>query len=106
MARKSPQNKYVDIRPWVKVAVAQEDAKPSNPMWKGEPSEEEIIKEQQKRMRFLRKHGKTDPCAKSLAERLQSCRPRRRCLSGACLLCGRLLQRWSVRQSRKFIETI
>jgi hypothetical protein len=31
--------------PWVKTAVAEEDAKPSNPMWKGEPNEE---KNQQK----------------------------------------------------------
>ena len=42
MSIEIPQNKYADIRPWVKMAVTQEDAKPSNPMWKGEPSEEKI----------------------------------------------------------------
>ncbi len=103
--KKSPrEKKYGDIKPWVKIAVAQEDAKPSNPMWKGEPREDKIIEAQQKRIRFLRKHGKTDPRAKSLAERLQSCRPRRRCLSGACPECGRLLQRWFVRACKRFIS--
>ena len=103
MSKQSPQIKYADIRPWVKTAVAQEDAKPPTPMWTGKPSEEKINKEHQKRIRFLRKHGKTDPRANSLAERLQFCRLRRRCLSGACLLCGRLVQRWFVRRSKKFI---
>ena len=104
MMKKSPQvNHDPDIRPWVKMAVGQEDVKPPDWMWKGEPSEEKIIKEHQKRIRFLRMHGETDPRARTAAERLDSCRPRRRCLSGACLLCGRLLQRWFVRASKRFI---
>jgi hypothetical protein len=39
MSKKSGQIKYADIRPWVKTGVAEEDAKPLNPIWKGEPSE-------------------------------------------------------------------
>ena len=57
--KKSPrEKKYADIKPWVKIAVGQEDGKPQNPMWEGEPSEDKITAEQQKRIRFLRKHGK------------------------------------------------
>jgi hypothetical protein len=103
MFGKSSQENYADIRPWVKTAVSQEETKPQNPMWKGEPSEEKIAQEQQKRIRFLFKHGSNDPELEAVAKRLESCRPRRRCLSGACLLCGRLLQRWFVRASKPFI---
>ena len=53
MLKKSNQENYADIRLWVKTAVSQEAAKPQNPMWKGEPSEDKIAKEQQKRIRFL-----------------------------------------------------
>ena len=103
MLKKSNQENYADIRPWVKTAVSQEETKPQNPMWKGEPSEEKIAQEQQKRIRFLFKHGRNDPEVEAVAKRLESCRSRRRCLSGACLLCGRLLQRWFVRASKPFI---
>jgi len=105
MSKKSTQANYADIKPWVKIAVAQEGAKPADPLWKDEPSTEKIAKLQQQRIRFLRKHGKTDPRAKSVAERLASCHPRRRCRSGACLQCKRLLQRWFVRGSKRFIAT-
>src|SRR6266404_8923298 len=43
------------------------------------------------------------PAALTLADRLELCEPKHRCLSGACPECGRLLQRWFVRRSRKFI---
>ena len=52
MPEKSRQNSYADIRPWVKIAVAQEDAKPSDQLWENEPSEEKINKEHQKRICF------------------------------------------------------
>ena len=103
MFKKSNQNDYADIIPWVKKAVSQEETTPQNPMWKGEFSEEKIAKEQQKRIRFLFKHGRNYPKVEAVAKRLESCRPRRRCLSGACLQCGHLLQRWFVRGSKRFI---
>lgn len=73
MSIKSEQNKYADIRLWVKIAVAEEDAKPSSRLWKGEPSKEIVNEEHQKRIRFLHRCRGNDPRAKSLAERLQSC---------------------------------
>jgi hypothetical protein len=54
MLKKSTQENYADIGPWVKAAVSQEDAKPQNPMWNGEPSEEKVSQWQQERIRFLR----------------------------------------------------
>jgi len=68
-----------------------------------EPTAEFAYKERVKRIKFLRKHGKTDPKAAVLAHRLESCESDQRCLSGACPECGRLFQRWFVRRSKKFI---
>ena len=71
MFGKSSQENYADIRPWVKTAVSQEKTKPQNPMWKGEPSEEKIAQGQQKRIRFLFKHGRNDPEVEAVAKRLE-----------------------------------
>jgi hypothetical protein len=103
MFGKSSQENYADIRPWVKTAVAEEDANPPDQLWKNEPSAKTILQKHEKRVRFLRKHGKRDLKARDLADRLESCHPRRRCLSGACAQCAQLLQRWFVRQLKKFI---
>ena len=103
MAKKNRQNDYPDVRPWVKVAVAEESRRPGKQLWKGEPTPEQINKEQAKRVRFLRKNGKTSPRAEVLADRLGGCQLDQRCLSGACPQCAQLLQRWLVRRSKKFI---
>ena len=103
MAKKIKQTSYRDVRPWAKGAVAEEDKRPAKRLWKGERTPEQVKKEQAKRVRFLRKNGRTEPRADRLADRLEHCRPDQRCLSGACLQCAQLLQRWFVRQSRKFI---
>ena len=42
MSKKSQRNKCPDIRPWVE--GHQEDAESPDPLWKGELSEDEIIK--------------------------------------------------------------
>ena len=44
-----------------------------------------------------------NPKSTQIAVRLENCQPNQRCLSGACLQCAQLLQRWFVRQSKKFI---
>ncbi len=61
-------------------------------LWKKEPSAEYIHDEHLGRIKFLRKHSATNPAALTLG-----------CLSGACPECGRLLQRWFVRRSKKLI---
>jgi len=78
---------------------------PPNSLWKKEPTAEFTYGERLKRIKFLRKHSKTDPKAMVVAHRLESCEPDYRCLSGACPECGRLFQRWFVRRSKKFIAT-
>ena len=103
MARKRKGNDYPDVKPWVRVAVAQEDNRPSHQLWKGAPSPEMTSKEHRKRLGFLRKHGRMNPKSTQIAVRLENCRPDQRCLSGACLQCAQLLQRWFVRRSKKLI---
>ncbi len=44
-------------------------------------------------VKLLRRHGKSDPAAMKLAAKLDSCRPRQRCLSLACPACCRAEQR-------------
>ena len=100
MARKRKGNDYPDVKPWVRVAVAQEDNRPSHQLWKGAPSPEMTSKEHRKRLGFLRKHGRMNPKSTQIAVRLENCQPDQRCLSGACLQCAQLLQRWYVRAPR------
>jgi hypothetical protein len=101
----SPKN-YSNVKTWVVKAIAEESNNPPDRMWKGEPSAETISEEQLKRIRFLRKHGKTDPTLNLIVDRLDQCEKGNRCCSGACQQCSRLFQRFYVRQSRKTIQNI
>src|SRR5207244_916562 len=51
-----------------------------------------------------RRHRQAHPAAERVAERLQSCDSRARCLSGACPECCRAHQRWFVDNSRRLIR--
>jgi hypothetical protein len=84
-------------------AIRDESQYEPDILWKEEPSAECVSNDRLRRIKFLRKHNKTDPKAEALADRLESCEPEQRCLSGACPECGRLFQRWFVRRSRSFI---
>jgi hypothetical protein len=44
-------------------------------------------------IKLLRRHGNSDPAAMKLATKLDTCRPRQRCLSLACHECRRAAQR-------------
>jgi hypothetical protein len=101
----SPKN-HSNAKAWVVKAIAEESNNPPDEMWKGEPSAEKISEEQLKRIRFLRKHGKTDSELNSIADCLELCEPRNPCCSGACPQCSRLFQRFYVRQSRNPIQDI
>jgi hypothetical protein len=96
-------HKCQDVKPWVIAAITDESRYPADRLWKKEPTAEFTYDERLRRIKFLRKHSKTDPKAAVLALRLESCEPDQRCLSGACPECGRLFQRWFVRCSKKFI---
>jgi hypothetical protein len=96
-------DKCIDVKKWVIAAIRDEEDYSSDPLWKNAPSAEEMYEERLRRIKFLRKHGRIFPDAAAVADRLESCEPGRRCLSGACPECGRLFQRWFVRRSGKFI---
>lgn len=77
--------KSSNAKAWVVKAIAEEGKNPPDRMWKKEPSAETISDEQLKRIRFLRKHGKTDPTLILIADCLDQCEKRNRCYSGATL---------------------
>ena len=89
---------------WVITAIRNEKRHPSDQLWKGEPTAEEAKKHRFKRIEFLRRHGKASPDALQLADRLDNCSRRTRCISGACPECGRLFQRAWVRATQKPIS--
>ena len=95
-----------NAKAWIVKAIAEESKKPFDQMWKKEPGAEKISDEQLKLIRFLRKHGQTDPALILIADCLDRCEKGTRCCSGACLECGRLFQRFYVRRSKTVIRDI
>jgi hypothetical protein len=53
---------------------------------------------------LLRRHGKGHRTALALADRLDECAPRQRCMSGACPECCRAHQRWFVAHAGQLIQ--
>jgi hypothetical protein len=103
MQRKFNLDKCFDENKWVIAAIADEEGYAPDPLWRDAPSAEKMYGERLRRIKFLRKHCRIFPDAAAVADRLETCRPGQRCLSGACPECGRLFQRWFVRRSKKFI---
>ena len=95
-----------NIKKWAVVAIKEERENPPHQMWKNEPTPEDRETERLKRVRFCRKHSKADPELNLIADCLESCGPRKPCYSGACPECGRLFQRFYVRQSKGVIRDI
>jgi hypothetical protein len=91
------------VKPWVISAIKDEGQFPADRLWKKEPTAEYVHKERLRRIKFVRKHSTTNPEAQIVADRLESCDPEHRCLSGACPECGKLFQRWFVRRSKKLV---
>jgi hypothetical protein len=100
----SSARKYPDFKPWVITAIAEEEKKPDTQLWRKEPSAEYQLDERLRRIKFFRKHSKYDPPLNAIVDRLESCERRDRCRSGACPECGRLIQRWFVRESKRLIH--
>jgi hypothetical protein len=94
---------YPDKKPWVIAAIAEEERKPSDLLWRKAPSADDAYTARLQRVRFLQKYVEKDSSLKFFAERLDACEPRNRCLSGACPECSRLFQRWFVRRSKQYI---
>ena len=99
----SDSDNYADIKTWVQKAIAEEEQRPNERLWTGERSAEYQLNERFRLIRFFRKHQKTGPLFKCIADRLELCERGNRCCSGACPECGRLLQRCFVRKSKGLI---
>ncbi len=69
------------------------------PHWKNQPTSADAIVERISRIRLFRKHDD-----RKLARKLNSCKPDRRCRSGACPECTRAIQRQFVRQTYKLAQ--
>jgi hypothetical protein len=65
---------------------------------------EEATEKRKKIVKLLKRHGGTNSRANDVRERLSSCKPERRCLSGACPLCLRADQRWFVSQVNELLK--
>ncbi len=61
--------------------------------------------ERKRAIKRLRRFGKDNPKALRVADRLASCQPDSRCMSGACPECARAWQRWSVAATAAFLES-
>src|SRR5437773_9142719 len=85
-----------DIKPYLAKTIIGESSLPNVRLWKKAPTAEDAEIEKYKRIRFLGKHEDDHP-ATILAKRLSKCGRKKRCFSGACPECARLLQRWFVR---------
>jgi hypothetical protein len=94
---------YADIKPWVQKAIAEEEQKSNERLWRGERTAECQLDERLRLINFFRKHEKSRPVFKCIADRLELCERDNRCCSGACPECGRLLQRSFVRNSKRLI---
>jgi hypothetical protein len=95
---------YKDVRPWIAGAIAGEDEAFDKQLWSGERTREDDDSERRKRIKLLRKYHQSDPAAVMVANRLDACDSGSRGMSGACPECGHLLQRWFVRNSKRFIS--
>jgi hypothetical protein len=98
--------KLSNLKTWVAAAINAEEQKSLHQLWKGELTVDQAQENRLKRIRFLRKNAKSHGDALPVADRLEACCPKHRCLSAACPECGRLLQRAWVRESRSLISLL
>lgn len=66
------------------------------PTWPGAPKSKDAKNTRKRYIKRLWRFSSQFPEVKRLANVLTRCRPRRRCMSGACPECGRAFQRWFV----------
>ena len=100
------QNNPPTVKSWIITAINNEDQKSPKRLWKNEPSAEYQKAERLKLIRLLRKHEKTEPELRSIADCLDSCEQNNRCNSGTCPECGQLIQRFYVRQIKGVVRDI
>jgi hypothetical protein len=63
-----------------------------------------LNRDREKRVDWLRKKAKHNERAQALADKLETCRPKRRCKSGACPQCAHAAQRLFARTTRRHLK--
>src|SRR5215208_545921 len=74
------------------------------PLWKDADTAADAKAELKKRIKFLRNKGRGDAELERLAALLESCRAEKRCLSGACPMCGRAFKRMMVAKAIEAVD--
>ena len=65
---------------------------------------EKLERKRQKLIAWLRKKAKSSQQAQILADKLERCRPKRRCKSGACPECADAAQRLFAKAARRYLK--
>jgi hypothetical protein len=104
LVRQRASKQLRNAKLWVSEAVAKEGKMFDRPLWRGERTPDDEYDERLRRIKILRKYHDIHPQAETVADQLEDCERRTRCLSGACPECAHLLQRWFVRRSNRFIS--
>jgi hypothetical protein len=63
-----------------------------------------LERKRQRLVNWLRKKGKSSQRAQELADKIETCRPKRRCKSGACPECTDAAQRLFARTTRRYLK--
>jgi hypothetical protein len=74
------------------------------PSWHRAPSAEQAVHKRIAYIKRLRRFADTLRSATATANRLETCAPHHRCMSGACPECNRAFQRWFVHSTEQLIN--
>jgi hypothetical protein len=74
------------------------------PSWHRAPSSKPAVHKRLASIKRLRRFADTMRSATATANRLETCAPHHRCMSGACPECTRALQRWFVHSTEQLIK--
>jgi hypothetical protein len=106
LIRQPAGKQFANAKLWVSEAVAIEDKMFDKPLWRGERTPDDEYDERLRRIKILRKYRNTHLQAETVANQLEHCERRTRCLSGACPECAHLLQRCSSKNRKDLFPSI
>jgi hypothetical protein len=65
---------------------------------------EKLERKREKLVNWLRKKAKDNEHAQDLADKVETCRPKHRCKSGACPMCTDAAQRLFAKAARRYLK--
>jgi hypothetical protein len=103
---------YEDVLPWVREALSDERwFGDGPPHWLDASTADQAQREQDRFIRFLRKHGPARPyyvldddTSARPSTRIETCEPRERCLAASCPVCTRAFQRYLVAEWDRLLK--